>query len=92
LLAIDAGREAKFGGVGRYQISQNPGSAAPYYVYPTLEKKRNPGREGRMYYVLHTANYASIALAIYGAGHWCSPKYPGGAIRSIYKYLSRLST
>ena len=40
MLAIDAGREAKFGGVGRYQISQNPGSAAAYY--PTLEKKRNP--------------------------------------------------
>ena len=45
LLAIDAGREAKFGGIGRYQISQNPGSAAPYHL--TLEKIRNPaGRRG----------------------------------------------
>jgi hypothetical protein len=40
LLAIDAGREAKFGGVGRYPISQNPGADATQY--PTLEKNATP--------------------------------------------------
>jgi hypothetical protein len=49
LLAIDAGREAKFGGVGRYQISQNPRYAAshvtiniPYTPSGTWGEKTQP--------------------------------------------------
>ena len=41
---MDAGREAIFGGVGKYQTSQNPGSAAGYHR--TLHDIRNPVARG----------------------------------------------